>query len=51
MHPELRLVEDFMTDRGVLDLPAHGVQEKRYSRRPVAQGNIPPTAAISRTDA
>ena len=22
MHPELRLVEDFMTDRGVLDLPA-----------------------------
>ena len=22
MHPELRLIEDFMTDRGVLNLPA-----------------------------
>ena len=22
MHPELRLIEDFMTDRGVLSLPA-----------------------------
>ena len=22
MHPELRLIEDFMTDKGVLNLPA-----------------------------